>query len=219
MAIATPVNLGTNTLASTAQTVVITTVADAAIGDTVFVAFYAAGSGAATVTDSAGNTYASMNGRMAGSTLTANLPAGSTITVTTTQTAALMNAAAVKTSGLVSPLAVHANSTPTSGTSLTPTAGAVTTTVADTLIIGVIAMATPSPGTVTPTNSFTLLTGPADPASGSVIKWEYRIVSATGAYTPALSLSASKAYDGRASSFAMATVLASAGSSVPLLLS
>jgi hypothetical protein len=72
---------------------------------------------------------------------------------------------------------------------------------------------------VTPTNSFTLLTGPADPASGSVIKWEYRIVSATGAYTPALSLSASKAYDGRASSFAMATVLASAGSSVPLLLS
>jgi hypothetical protein len=161
-----------------------------AVGNTlVLAATYVTG-----VSDSKGNTWVALGGGVYGSVLTTALVAGDTITVTNSPTSTGHPAATyAEFSGVTLTLDGAINTSGT-GTSATPTAGAVTPAVGE-LVIATF-FVSGSDATKTAGTGFTL--APTNTIVFAVPEMEWQVASASGSVTPGMTLGASRAYSSTA---------------------
>lgn len=212
MAIGTPVNLGT-TSGSAGTTLILTTIATAAVGDLIVVATNTVSTATSACVDSAGNTYTAEtntlnNTKVWRTIVTTQLPSGGTITVTKGNAIGCTMAAVDVTGIAAVPLdVVHSSS----GSSSTPSDSQTTLNDND-IIFGVVGTA----GTVTKSIEGTGFTGLTDVLlTNANLFWGYRIESATGTFNYNPTLSGATSWADLTESYKAA---ASAASSLPQLM-
>ena len=211
VAIGTPTKPGTAVATAGSATLVMTTSGDSPAG-TLQLLLAAHGTAAATissVTDSGSNTYTAgtqiTNGAVAAvrpfySAFTTHLPPGSTATTTFSTTTVDEYAALISIPGIASASPLDTQAAGTTGTGTTPSIATGTLGNANDIVVGFIYIAAGASDTFTEASGWTT-GGAVVRAGGGVLRWAYKIVSATTTQTYNPTLGTSRAYAANVMSF------------------